>query len=73
MVIHIRQGKGGKDRKVPLTRKLLDQLRTWYRSLKRKNGWIFPSIQRRHSDQPMTDKTIWGPGPEFRILYAKEG
>jgi site-specific recombinase XerD len=59
MVIHIRQGKGGKDREVPLSPKLLDQLRTYYRSLKHKSGWLFPSIQTRHWDEPMTDKTIW--------------
>jgi integrase len=45
MVIRIRQGKGGKDREVPLSPKLLDQLRTYYRSVKRKNGWLFPSLQ----------------------------
>jgi integrase len=38
MVIRIRQGKGRKDREVPLSPKLLDQLRAYYRSLKRKNG-----------------------------------
>ena len=59
MVIRIRQGKGGKDREVPVSPKLLDQLPTWYRSLKRKNGWIFPSTQTRHSDQPTTGQTIW--------------
>ena len=59
MVIRIRQGKGGKNREVPLSPKLLDQLRAYYRSLKRKNGWLFPSLQRRRRDQPNTDKAIW--------------
>jgi integrase/recombinase XerD len=59
MVIRIRQGKGGKDREVPLSPKLLDQLRTYYRSLPRRNGWIFPSLQTRRGDEPMTDKVIW--------------
>jgi site-specific recombinase XerD len=59
MVIRIRQGKGGKDREVPLSPKLYDQLRTYYRSLKHKSGWLFPSIQTRRWDEPMTDKTIW--------------
>jgi len=59
MVVHIRQGKGGKDRDVPLSQKLLDQLRDYYRSLKLKNGWLFPSIQTRYAGQPMKDKTIW--------------
>ena len=59
MVIRIRQGKGGKDREVPLSPKLLDQLRTYYRSLKVKTGWVFPSLQERRRDQPMTDKAVW--------------
>ena len=59
MVIHIRQGKGGRDRDVPLSQKLLDQLRIYYRSLKHKNGWLFPSNQTRYCDQPMKDKNIW--------------
>jgi site-specific recombinase XerD len=59
MVIHIREGKGGKDREVPLSPKLLDQLRVFYRSLKRKSQWVFPSLQARRADQPMTDKTVW--------------
>ena len=59
MVIHIRQGKGGKDREVPLSPKLLDQLRTYYRSLKHKSGWLFPSLQARRPNEPITDKTIW--------------
>ncbi len=59
MVIRIREGKGGKTREVPLSQKLLDQLRVFYRSLKSKSQWIFPSIQTRHADEPMTDKTIW--------------
>jgi site-specific recombinase XerD len=59
MVIRIRQGKGGKDREVPLSPKLLDQLRTYYHSLKRRNGWMFPSLQARRSDEPITDKVVW--------------
>lgn len=59
MMIRIRQGKGGKDREVPLSAKLLDQLRTYYRSLKRKNGWLFPSLQMRRVDQPITNKAVW--------------
>jgi integrase/recombinase XerD len=59
MVIHIRQGKGGKDRDVPLSPKLLDQLRTHYRLLPHKNGWLFPSLQARRRDQPITSKVIW--------------
>jgi len=59
MVIRIRQGKGGKDREVPLSPKLLHQLRTCYRSLNRKNGWLFPSLQTRRVNQPITSKAVW--------------
>ena len=59
MVVSIRQGKGAKDRDVPLSPKLLAQLRTYYRSVKRRNGWLFPSLQTGRADQPITDKVVW--------------
>jgi site-specific recombinase XerD len=59
MVVRIRQGKGGKDREVPLSPKLLEQLRTYYRSVKVRNGWMFPSLQTRRRDQPITQKAVW--------------
>jgi integrase/recombinase XerD len=59
MVVRIRQGKGGKDREVPLSPKLLEQLRTYYRSVKRRNGWMFPSLQARRPEEPITDKVVW--------------
>jgi integrase len=59
MVVRIRQGKGGKDREVPLTPKLLDQLRTYYRSVRRRNGWLFPSLQTRRPNEPITHKAVW--------------
>ena len=59
MVVRIRQGKGGKDREVPLSPRLLEQLRTYYRSVRQRNGWMFPSLQRRRSDQSITPKAVW--------------
>jgi integrase/recombinase XerD len=59
MVVRIRQGKGGKDREVPLSPKLLEQLRTYYGSLKRRNGWMFPSFQARRFEKPITQKAVW--------------
>ena len=47
MVIRMRQGKGGEDRDVALSAKLHEQLRTDYRALTRRNGWLFPSLQTR--------------------------
>jgi integrase/recombinase XerD len=59
MIIRIPHGKGGKAREVPLSQKLLDQLRTYYRSLGRPNGWMFPSLQWSRRDDPITDKVVW--------------
>jgi site-specific recombinase XerD len=59
MVVRIRQGKGGKDREVPLSPKLLAQLQTYDRSIKVRNGWLFPSLQTRRPDQPITHKAVW--------------
>jgi len=47
MLIHIEQGKGGKDRNAMLSPRLLDVLRQWWRfaQAKRKmlkGGWLFP-------------------------------
>ena len=42
MVIHVRQGKGGKDRYVPLPTQTLELLRTYWRQ-HRHPVWLFPS------------------------------
>ena len=50
MVIHIEQGKGGKDRYVPLPMRTLIELRNWYRT-HRNPRWLFPAAGRaRHTD-----------------------
>jgi integrase/recombinase XerD len=59
MVIRIPHGKGDKSREVPLSPKLLDQLRLYYGSLKRHNGWMFPSLQRKRPKDAVTEKTVW--------------
>jgi site-specific recombinase XerD len=59
MVLHILHGKGGRKRDVPLSPTLLEQLRIYYRSVRRKNGWLFPSNQTHRSDCPIDPKTIW--------------
>ena len=41
MVIHVRQGKGGKDRLVPLSPRLLEELRAYWRMC-RPRDWLFP-------------------------------
>ena len=59
MVIHIRQGKGSRDRDVPMTPKLLEALREYFR-WKRPKVYLFPStVGQRGVDQPISDETIW--------------
>jgi integrase/recombinase XerD len=58
MVVHIRGGKGRKDRDVMLSRKLLTALRTHWRFYHRKSStWLFPSNYRK--DRPIDTKTVW--------------
>ncbi len=59
MVIHIRQGKGLRDRDVPLTAKLLEALRDYWR-WKKPRVYLFPSKLADHEvEQPISDKTVW--------------
>ena len=50
MVIHVRQGKGAKDRLVPLSQRLLEELRAYWR-LYRPGTWLFPGDK---PGQPVT-------------------
>jgi site-specific recombinase XerD len=60
MVIHVRGGKGRKDRDVMLSPVLLDELRQHWRRLRRKSSeWLFPSSLARSSDRPITPKAIY--------------
>ena len=60
MVVHIREGKGGKDRDVMLSPKLLEALRTYWRGLRRKpKVWLFPGNRWHTSSQPVTTKVLW--------------
>jgi site-specific recombinase XerD len=59
MVIHIHSGKGLRDRDVPLTPKLLEGLRDYWR-WKKPRVYLFPSKMGDHSvEQPISDKTVW--------------
>jgi integrase/recombinase XerD len=44
MVIHVRQGKGRRDRDIPLSSKLLDVLRDYWRWMKPKT-YLFPGTR----------------------------
>ena len=57
MVIHIRKGKGGKDRDVPMCPKLLETLREYWR-WKKPRTWLFPGEPRGTSEH-LTDKSVW--------------
>ena len=58
MVIHVVNGKGGKDRDLPLSPKLLETLRAYWRWLKPQT-YLFPSRNHRAVEQPITDKIVW--------------
>ena len=53
MVVHIRGVRGRKDRDVMLSPALLDELRTYWRGLKKKpTSWLFPGNQWHTSSRP---------------------
>jgi integrase/recombinase XerD len=54
MVMHVRQGKGRKDRLVPLSLRLLEQLRTYWHAC-RPRLWLFPGHK---PAEPITDSGI---------------
>jgi len=60
MVVHIHEGKGGKDRDVMLSPKLLEELRIYWRGLRRKpKEWLFPGNRWHTSSRPVTTKVLW--------------
>lgn len=58
MVIHVVDGKGHKDRDLPLSPTLLENLRVYWRWLKPRT-YLFPSRRHRDHEQPISDKTVW--------------
>jgi integrase len=59
MVIHIHKGKGGPDRDVPLSEKLLETMRVYWRWMKPKT-YLFPgTVKNWRSDVPVTTKVPW--------------
>jgi integrase/recombinase XerD len=60
MVIHVRGGKGRRDRDVMLSPHLLQALRQHYRSLRKKpTTWLFPGGVWHTADQPIQTKVVW--------------
>ena len=58
MIIHVVDGKGHKDRDLPLSPTLLENLRVYWRRLKPRT-YLFPSRLHRDHEQPISDKTVW--------------
>ena len=60
MVVHVQDGKGGRDRDIVLSPHLRDELRAHYRRLVRKPAvWLFPGGRWHTADYPVSDKVIW--------------
>ncbi len=59
MLIRIRHGKGGRDRDVPLSPKVLETLREYWRWMRPKT-YLFPgTVNGSRADKPITPKVIW--------------
>ena len=59
MVLHVRQGKGKRDRDLPMTPKLLETLREYWRWMKPKT-YLFPGMNNNwRADKPLSPKAIY--------------
>ena len=59
MVLHVRQGKGKRDRDLPMTPKLLETLREYWRWMKPKT-YLFPGMNKNwRADKPLSPKAIY--------------
>jgi len=59
MMIRVTQGKGRRDREVPLSRKLLETLRVYWRWMRPKT-YLFPgTVKGIRADVPITPNIVW--------------
>lgn len=59
MMIRIQQGKGKQDRDVPLSPKLLETLRAYWRWMKPRT-YLFPgTVHHRRADVPISSNVVW--------------
>ncbi len=61
MVIHVHKGKNSRDRELPLTPKLLEALREYWRACAIKpKTYLFPGRTNADGEElPISDKTVW--------------
>jgi len=61
MVVHVHEGKNSRDRELPLTPKLLEALREYWRACKVKpRTYLFPTrVKAGAEETPISDKSIW--------------
>ena len=61
MIIHVRSGKNSRDRELPLTPKLLEALRAYWRACKVKpKVYLFPArFKTTEEERPVSDKAVW--------------
>jgi integrase/recombinase XerD len=57
MVVNVRQGKGAKDRQVPLSARLLRELRQWWYGHRTK-PWLFPGMTADSRHRPMNTTSV---------------
>ena len=73
MCLHIRQGKGAKDRYVPLPQQILEQLRAYWK-LHRHPDLIFPALKRGGpSPNALQPMSVSGVQRAFRAALAESG
>jgi integrase/recombinase XerD len=59
MIVHVRHGKGARDRDIPLDPKLLETLREYWRWMRPKT-YLFPgTVKNWRADKPITAKVVW--------------
>jgi integrase/recombinase XerD len=66
MLVHVRQGKGGKDRFVPLAPRVLEWLRAYWQH-KRPRPWLFPA---RHPSTPLSPTSLQ---KTFKAVVRRSG